>query len=193
MANQILEPGAALHFQPRPGPHYGHEVGACDNRRPRKTPSLPSFRPGSGRFYGIPSGSWVSTESNEAPTPKRPSRRCAASSPISRNGYRIFGPWASWNRKLTVSPAQAVIDDEMIEYARRYLRGVEVSDETPRPGTHPRSGNSRIFPRGNAHVGTFQERTLHARGAFPQKAGRLGSGRAARIWNSERKLAPGRS
>jgi trimethylamine--corrinoid protein Co-methyltransferase len=32
--------------------------------------------------------------------------------------------------ELTISPAQAVIDDEMIAYAKRYLRGVEVNDTT---------------------------------------------------------------
>jgi trimethylamine--corrinoid protein Co-methyltransferase len=32
--------------------------------------------------------------------------------------------------ELTLSPAQAVIDDEIIGYARRFLRGIEVSEES---------------------------------------------------------------
>jgi trimethylamine--corrinoid protein Co-methyltransferase len=32
--------------------------------------------------------------------------------------------------ELTISPAQALIDNEIIGYARRLLRGVEVSEET---------------------------------------------------------------
>jgi trimethylamine--corrinoid protein Co-methyltransferase len=31
--------------------------------------------------------------------------------------------------ELTISPGQAVIDNEMIEYAKRYHRGIEVSEE----------------------------------------------------------------
>jgi len=32
--------------------------------------------------------------------------------------------------ELTFSPAQAVLDDEMIAYARRYERGIDVNDDT---------------------------------------------------------------
>jgi trimethylamine--corrinoid protein Co-methyltransferase len=32
--------------------------------------------------------------------------------------------------ELTFSPAQAVIDDEIIAYVKRYLQGVDINDET---------------------------------------------------------------
>jgi len=32
--------------------------------------------------------------------------------------------------EMTLSPAQAVIDNEILRYVRRYLRGVDVTDET---------------------------------------------------------------
>jgi len=82
-----------------------------------------------GRFYNIPSCSWVSTES-----------MC----PDEQAGLeKMFGFQAHWDSRvtniwgvgqleseITFSPAQAVIDNEMIDYIRRFRRGVEVRDDT---------------------------------------------------------------
>ena len=81
-----------------------------------------------GRFYGLPSCSWVSTES----------MCCDAQAALEKmfglTTHMQQGVSAIWSvgqleSELTVSPAMAVIDDEMIRYARRYLRGVEVSED----------------------------------------------------------------
>jgi trimethylamine--corrinoid protein Co-methyltransferase len=45
---------------------------------------------------------------------------------------RVSNIWSvgQLESELTFSPAQAVIDDEIIAYVKRYLRGVTVDDET---------------------------------------------------------------
>jgi trimethylamine--corrinoid protein Co-methyltransferase len=82
-----------------------------------------------GRFYGLPSASWVSTES------MCPDAQAALEKMFGWHAHAAAGVTCIWGvgqleSELTFSPAQAVIDDEMIAYARRYARGIEVGDES---------------------------------------------------------------
>jgi len=82
-----------------------------------------------GKFYGIPSGSWVSTESMRPDAQAGLEKMCGF---VTHLQEKVSNIWAvgQLESELTVSPAQAVIDDEMIDYARRYLRGVNIDDES---------------------------------------------------------------
>ena len=80
-----------------------------------------------GRHYKLPSASWVSTEA----------MCCDAQAALEKmfgfHAHMQSGVSAIWSvgqleSELTVSPAMAVIDDEMIRYTRRYLRGMEVNE-----------------------------------------------------------------
>jgi len=82
-----------------------------------------------GRFYGIPSGSWVSTESMRPDAQAALEKMCGFVTHLEERVSNIWG-LGQLESELTVSPAQAVIDDEMIAYVRRYLRGAEVNDDT---------------------------------------------------------------
>jgi len=82
-----------------------------------------------GRFYDIPSASWVSTEA----------MTCDAQAALEKmfgfTTHMFEGVSAIWGTgqiesELTVSPAMAVIDDEMVRYVRRYVAGAAVNDET---------------------------------------------------------------
>jgi trimethylamine--corrinoid protein Co-methyltransferase len=82
-----------------------------------------------GRFYGLPSASWVSTES------MCPDAQAALEKMFGWQTHMASGVSSIWGvgqleSELTISPAQAVIDNEMIAFARRYRRGVDVSDES---------------------------------------------------------------
>ena len=81
-----------------------------------------------GRFYSLPSGSWVSSEA------MRPDAQAALEKMFGWHTHMASGVSAIWGlgqleSELTISPAQAVIDSEMIAYAKRYARGVAVTDE----------------------------------------------------------------
>jgi trimethylamine---corrinoid protein Co-methyltransferase len=82
-----------------------------------------------GRFYGLPSSSWVSTES------MCPDEQAALEKMFGFQSHVESGVSAIWGvgqleSELTLSPAQAVIDNEMISYVKRFRRGVEVDDES---------------------------------------------------------------
>jgi trimethylamine--corrinoid protein Co-methyltransferase len=82
-----------------------------------------------GRFYDLPSASWVSTES------MCPDSQAALEKMFGFYTHMAGGVTCIWGvgqleSELTVSPAQAVIDNEMISYAMRFLRGIEVTPLT---------------------------------------------------------------
>ncbi|MCL2646886.1 MAG: trimethylamine methyltransferase family protein [Phycisphaerales bacterium] len=82
-----------------------------------------------GRFYNLPSASWVSTES------MCPDSQAALEKMFGFHSHMTTGVTNIWGvgqleSELTISPAQAVIDNEMIAYAKRFHRGVQVTEET---------------------------------------------------------------
>jgi trimethylamine--corrinoid protein Co-methyltransferase len=82
-----------------------------------------------GRFYNIPSGSWVSTESMCSDAQASLEKMCGFFSHLQSGVSNIWGV-GQLESELAFSPAQAVIDNEIISYVKRYLRGVTVNDET---------------------------------------------------------------
>jgi trimethylamine---corrinoid protein Co-methyltransferase len=82
-----------------------------------------------GRFYKIPSASWVSTES-VCPDAQAGLEKMAGFMTHMQAGVSSIWSVGQLESELTFSPAQAVIDNEMIGYAKRYLRGIDTSDES---------------------------------------------------------------
>jgi trimethylamine--corrinoid protein Co-methyltransferase len=82
-----------------------------------------------GRFYNLPSASWVSTESMVPDAQAAIEKTCGFFTHLQS---RVSNIWSvgQLESELTFSPAQAVIDDEIIAYTKRYLKGFEVTDET---------------------------------------------------------------
>jgi trimethylamine---corrinoid protein Co-methyltransferase len=82
-----------------------------------------------GRFYGLPSASWVSTEAMS------PDSQAALEKMFGYYTHMAGGVSAIWGvgqleSELTISPAQAVIDNEMISYVKRFQRGIAVNPES---------------------------------------------------------------
>jgi trimethylamine---corrinoid protein Co-methyltransferase len=82
-----------------------------------------------GRFYGLPSASWVSTESMSPDAQAAMEKMFGFASHWQAGVSNIWGV-GQLESEITISPAQAVIDDEMIAYISRFRRGAEVSDDT---------------------------------------------------------------
>jgi trimethylamine--corrinoid protein Co-methyltransferase len=77
-----------------------------------------------GRCYDLPSASWVSTES------MCPDGQAALEKMFGFQTHAAAGVTSIWGvgqleSEITFSPAQAVIDNEMIAYARRFRRGCQ--------------------------------------------------------------------
>ena len=82
-----------------------------------------------GRYYNIPSASWVSTESMCPDAQASLEKMSGFFSHLQSGVSNIWGV-GQLESELAFSPAQAVIDDEIISYVKRYLRGVTVNDDT---------------------------------------------------------------
>ncbi|MFC2124139.1 trimethylamine methyltransferase family protein [Bacteroidota bacterium] len=82
-----------------------------------------------GRFYNLPSCSWVSTESM-CPDSQAALEKGMGFLSHLQSGVNVIWGVGQLESELTISPAQALIDNEIIGYARRLLRGVEVTNET---------------------------------------------------------------
>jgi len=80
-----------------------------------------------GRYYDLPSASWVSTES------MCPDSQAALEKMVGFQTHAAAGVSCIWGvgqleSEMTISPAQAVIDNEMISFARRLRRGYAVTE-----------------------------------------------------------------
>jgi trimethylamine--corrinoid protein Co-methyltransferase len=81
-----------------------------------------------GRFYGLPSASWVSTESvfedEQAAMEKMFGFHTHAAA-----GVSVIWGMGQLESELTLSLAQLVIDNEMIRYIERFRRGVDMASD----------------------------------------------------------------
>ncbi len=82
-----------------------------------------------GRFYKLPSCSWVSTESMSVDGQAAMEKTFGWQAHTSAGVSLIWGV-GQLESELTFSPAQAVIDNEILSVCRRYARGVNISDES---------------------------------------------------------------
>lgn len=81
-----------------------------------------------GRFYRIPSGSWVSTESVYEDEQAALEKMFGIHTHIANRVSLIWGLGQLESEK-TISLAQLVMDNEMVNYARQYERGFTVAGE----------------------------------------------------------------
>ena len=126
--NQILEPGRPCVFNLGLGHTFDMRTsiavtGGPENHLYAQIAAI------MGRYYNIPSASWVSTESMCPDSQAALERMCGF---LTHLQCGVSNIWAvgQLESELAFSPAQAVMDDEIISYAKRYLRGVEVTEET---------------------------------------------------------------
>jgi trimethylamine--corrinoid protein Co-methyltransferase len=82
-----------------------------------------------GRYYGIPSASWVSTESMCADAQAALEKMCGFLTHLQGGVSNVWGV-GQLESELSFSPSQAVIDNEIISYVKRYLKGVDVNEDT---------------------------------------------------------------
>jgi trimethylamine:corrinoid methyltransferase-like protein len=126
--NQLLEPG-------RPCIHNLGLAHVLDMRTSIAVTGAPEnallakIGAALGRYYNLPSASWVSTEA------MCPDSQAALEKMFGFHTHMDAGVSSIWGvsqleSEMTVSPAQAVMDNEMIGYAKRFRCGVPVTDES---------------------------------------------------------------
>jgi trimethylamine--corrinoid protein Co-methyltransferase len=126
VVNQLLEPGRPVVYNLG----LGHVL---DMRRATAVTGGPEnalFARASaalGRFYGLPSSSWVSTESVFEDEQAALETMFGLATHV-REGVSLVWGLGQLESEMTLSLAQLVIDDEMVAYVRRHRRGFAVDD-----------------------------------------------------------------
>ncbi len=128
MANQVLEPGRPCIYNLGLAHIFDMRSAIAVTGGPENH-LLAGISAEMGRFYNLPSCSWVSTES------MLPDQQAAMEKSLGFASHIDAGVSLIWaagqlESELTLSPAQAVIDNEIIGYVRRLNRGVEVNRDT---------------------------------------------------------------
>jgi trimethylamine--corrinoid protein Co-methyltransferase len=128
VVNQVLEPGRPLVYNLGLAHVFDMKDATAVTGGPENA-LLAVISAEMGRFYNIPSSSWVSTESVHDDAQASLEKMFGIHTHTYNRVSLIWGLGQLESEK-TISLAQLVIDDEMIAYARQYERGVNFTPET---------------------------------------------------------------
>ena len=128
IVNQILEPGRPCIYNLGLAHVLDMRTATAVTGGPENH-LLAGVSAGMGRFYNLPSCSWVSSES------MLPDAQAGLEKALGFQSHFDAGVSLVWSAgqlesELTISAAQAVIDNEIIGSVRRMRRGIEVNQDT---------------------------------------------------------------
>ncbi len=128
VVNQLLEPGRPCIYNLGLAHVFDMKTAIAVTGGPENA-LFAELSAAMGRFHRLPSASWVSTES------MCPDSQAALEKMFGFHTHAAAGVSVIWGigqleSETTLSPAQAVIDDEMISYAKRFQRGVDAGDDS---------------------------------------------------------------
>jgi trimethylamine:corrinoid methyltransferase-like protein len=126
--NQVLEPGRPVIHNLGLAHAFDMKDAAVITGGPENA-MLAVIGAEMGRFYNLPSSSWVSTESVFDDSQASLEKMFGIHTHTANRVSLIWGMGQLESEK-TVSLAQLVLDDEMIAYARHYNRGATISEES---------------------------------------------------------------
>ena len=128
VVNQVLEPGRPVVYNLG----LGHVLDMRHATAVTGGPENALFARASaalGRFYGLPSSSWVSTES-PFEDEQAALETMFGLATHAQEGVSLVWGLGQLESEMTLSLAQLVIDDEMVAYVRRHRRGFAVDDDS---------------------------------------------------------------
>lgn len=128
VVNQLLEPGRPCIYNLGLAHIFDMRTSIAVTGAPENH-LLAGLSAAMGRFYRLPSCSWVSTES-ACPDSQAALEKAIGFLTHWQSGVSLIWGVGQLESEMTFSPAQAVIDNQVIAYVQRYLRGVEVTEET---------------------------------------------------------------
>jgi trimethylamine---corrinoid protein Co-methyltransferase len=126
VVNQLLEPGRPVVYNLG----LGHVLDMRHATAVTGGPENALFARASaalGRFYGLPSSSWVSTESAFEDEQAALETMFGLATHVEEGVSLVWG-LGQLESEMTLSLAQLVIDDEIVAYVRRHRRGFAVDE-----------------------------------------------------------------
>ena len=126
--NQLLEPGRPIIYNLGLAHIFDMKTAIAVTGGPENA-IFADLSATMGRFYGLPSASWVSTES-VYPDPQASAEKMFGFASHWASGVDHIWGVGQLESEITFSPAQAVIDNELINYVARFRRGTSVSQDS---------------------------------------------------------------
>jgi len=130
IVNQILEPGRPMIYNLGLAHTFDMKYATAVTGSPENA-LLAHASAEMGRFYNIPSSSWVSTDSL-FDDPQASAEKMFGFQTHMASGVNLIWGMGQLESEKTISLAQMVIDDEMIDYVRRYQDSFEVNEDSLR-------------------------------------------------------------
>jgi trimethylamine--corrinoid protein Co-methyltransferase len=127
VVNQLLEPGRPVVYNLGLAHVFDMKTATAVTGGPENA-LLARASAQLGRFYGIPSASWVSTEALLEDEQAGLEKMFGFHTHIA-SGVNLVWGMGQLESEKTMSLAQLVIDDEMVRYVRRYLRGFRADED----------------------------------------------------------------
>jgi trimethylamine---corrinoid protein Co-methyltransferase len=127
VVNQILEPGRPIIYNLGLGHVFDMRYATVVTGGPESA-FFADASAALGRFYNLPSASWVSTDSVHEDE-QAAAEKMFGFATHSAAGVGLIWGLGQLESQMTLSLAQLVIDDELVSYLRRFRRGFEVSGE----------------------------------------------------------------
>ena len=128
IVNQLLEPGRPLFYNLGLAHIFDMKTATAVTGGPENA-LFAQISAEMGRFYNIPSSSWVSTESCFTDQQSGMEKMFGFHT-HSSNGVKLIWGMGQLESELTMSLGQLVVDNEIVNYSKRYQRGYEVNEET---------------------------------------------------------------
>jgi trimethylamine--corrinoid protein Co-methyltransferase len=128
IVNQMLEPGRPLIYNLGLAHIFDMKYATAVTGGPENA-LFAQASAAMGRFYGVPSSSWVSTESMFDDSQAALEKMFGFETHMATGVSLIWGMGQLESEK-TISLTQLVLDNEMIDYVRRYRDGFVVNSET---------------------------------------------------------------
>jgi len=128
LVNQVLEPGRPVIYNLGLAHIFDMKFATAVTGGPENA-LFAKASAAMGRFYDLPSSSWVSTESMFDDAQAALEKMFGFETHMS-NGVSLIWGMGQLESEKTISLTQLIVDNEMINYVKRYQSGFEVSPET---------------------------------------------------------------
>jgi trimethylamine---corrinoid protein Co-methyltransferase len=172
VVNQVLEPGRPVIYNLGLGHVFDMKHATAVTGGPENA-FFAEASAALGRFYNLPSSSWVSTESlfedEQAAMEKTLGYLTHSSAGVSL----IWGV-GQLESEMTLSLAQLVIDNEVLNYLGRYREGFAVNQETLACGVIEQAGIGGSYLESDHTLENFRSNLYHPR-ILNRKARHAGS------------------
>lgn len=167
VVNQILEPGRPVIYNLGLAHVFDMKHAIAVTGGPENA-LLAGLSAVMGRFYNLPSSSWVSTEAAVEDEQAALEKIFGFHTHMAEGVGLIWG-MGQLESEMTISPGQLVMDDEMIRYARHYQKGITVDDNTLVWDVIRETGIGGNYLESEHTLAHFREHLFEPRILFRQK------------------------